>query len=294
MGHPHRHPFNDASRDIKIAFFLNLTFTLLEIIGGLWTNSLAILSDALHDLGDSVSLGLSWYLEKYATKEKDERFSYGYRRFSLLGGLINTVVLISGSLIIIFEAVPRLFAPEAVHARGMLLFAVVGILINGLAVLRMRGSRKLNVQIVAWHLFEDVLGWLAILLVSIIMLFKDIRILDPLLSMLITLYVLYHVAGSLKKTLGLFLQAVPEEIDISRIEQNIRKIDHVRTTHHTHVWSLDGEHHVLTTHVVIDNQTSREQALEIKNQIRHLVKSMQLAHVTVEFEYEGEEACSMR
>jgi cobalt-zinc-cadmium efflux system protein len=249
MSQSHSH---DASGNIKAAFFLNLAFTLLEIIGGIWTNSLAILSDSIHDLGDSLSLGLAWYLDRFSKKGMDQKFSYGYRRFSLLGALINAIILIIGSLFILVKAIPRLIDPEPSNAQGMILFSIVGILANGLAFIRLKDAKTLNAKVIAWHLIEDVLGWVAVLVVSIALLFSDIQILDPILSILITLYVSYNVIANLKKTLAFFMQAVPESINISDIDRRLQIIEKVRSTHYTHIWSLDGEHNVLTTHVVVD------------------------------------------
>lgn len=289
MKHNHTHT---STGNIRVAFFLNLGFTILEIIGGLWTNSLAILSDALHDFGDSLSLGLAWFLDKYSQKGHDTKYSYGYRRFSLLAALINTVVLIIGSLFILSEAVDRIMNPEHSNAPGMLLFAIAGIVVNGLAVLRVKGGKSLNARVVAWHLLEDVLGWVAVLIVSIVLLFKDVHVLDPILSMLITLYVLFNVIRNLKKTLTLFLQGVPEQIDLNEIERRILAIDRVESLHHTHVWSLDGEHHILTAHVVVDQNTTKDQAAGIKNEIKSQIEEMDFEHVTIEVEYANED-CSM-
>ncbi|MBN1954347.1 MAG: cation transporter [Anaerolineae bacterium] len=287
--HDHSH---DTSVNIRTAFFLNLGFTVLEIIGGLWTNSLAILSDAVHDLGDSLSLGLAWFLERYSKRDQDRRFSYGYRRFSLLGALVNTIVLVVGSLLVLSRAIPRLINPEHSNAPGMILFAVGGILINGAAVLRIKDSKSLNARVIAWHLMEDVLGWLAVLIVAIVLVFADIHILDPILSILIALYVLYNVVKNMRETLSLFLQGVPENIDIAAIEGEIARIGNVLSTHHTHIWSLDGEHHVLTTHLVVDGSATKEQVLRIKEDVKQLLKENEFSHVTVEIEY-GNADCSM-
>jgi len=199
----------NGNGDLRGAFYLNFSFTIIEIIGGIWTNSIAILSDALHDFGDSLSLGLSWYLEKYSQKAKDAKYSYGYRRFSLLGALINTVVLIIGSGFVLAAAIPRLLNPESSDASGMMFLAIAGIIINGLAVLRVKDSMSLSVQVVTWHLLEDVLTWTAVLVVSIVLLFTNMHILDPILAVLVTFYVLYNVLRNLTKTSALFLQAVP-------------------------------------------------------------------------------------
>ena len=289
MSHDHSH---DSTSDLRLAFFLNLSFTIIEIAGGIWTNSLAILSDAIHDLGDSLSLGMAWYLESYARKDKDKKYSYGYRRYSLLSALINTVVLIVGSVFILSRAVTRLFNPEPVNAKGMILFAVLGIIVNGLAMLRLRGGKSLNAQVVAWHLIEDVLGWVAVLIMSIVLLFTDLYILDPIFSILITIFVLYNVIKNLRKTLALFLQAVPENMDLEMIENRLLAIDNVCSSHHTHIWSMDGEHHVLTTHLVVEEDTSQGEVLCIKEEINQLSKEMGFLHTTVEIEY-GDEKCSM-
>jgi cobalt-zinc-cadmium efflux system protein len=289
--HPHAHSHGEAA-NIRLAFFLNLGFAALEIVGGLWTNSLAILSDAVHDLGDSLSLGLAWFLDRYSRRDPDRRFSYGYRRFSLLGALVNTVILLAGSLLVISKAIPRLLEPERSNPQGMAVFAVVGILINGVAVFRLRGSRSLNARAIAWHLLEDVLGWSAVLVVAIILLFADVPILDPILSVLIAVYVLFNVIQNMRQTVSLFLQGVPWDIDIEEIEGEIAGVEHVKAIHHTHVWSLDGEHHILTTHVVIDVSATKDQALHVKQDVKDLLQRYEFAHLTIEIEY-GEADCAM-
>lgn len=294
MTHSHAHPHSHShaqTGNIRLAFFLNLGFTLFEIAGGLYTNSLAILSDAVHDLGDSLSLGLSWYLERHSHRGSDARYSYGYRRFSLLAALLNTVVLVTGSLFILSEAIPRLLHPQSSNAPGMVFLALVGIAVNGLAVLRLRGSQSLNAQMIAWHLLEDVLGWVAVLIISISLLFTDLYILDPLLSILISLYVLYNVVRSLRKTLRLFLQAVPDAIDLPGVEHALLDIPQVQSVHHTHIWSLDGERHVLTTHLVVEPEASKDDFIRVKQAAAAIAAGMRLEHATIEVEFEQD--CSM-
>lgn len=292
--HNHNHSQGDnTTSNIKVAFLLNLGFTIFELIGGFWTNSLAIMSDALHDLGDSFSLGLSWYLEKYSQRGRTNKYSYGYRRFSLLGAAINAIILSMGSLIILSEAIPRLFNPEPTDAQSMVLFAVVGVIVNGMAVLRFRGSQSMNARMVSWHLLEDVLGWIAVLIVSIVLLFSKLYVLDPLLSIGITLYVLYNALRNLKSTVEIFLQATPDNVNVREIDAQIRKIDQVKSTHHTHVWSLEGENNVMTTHVVVDENATKAEILEVKRRIKDIATPIALEHITVEIEYENEE-CHMR
>lgn len=283
----HDHHHSDIA-NIKLAFFLNLSFTIIEIIGGFLTNSMAILSDALHDLGDSLSLAMSWYLENYSQKGADKEFSFGYARFSLLGALINSIVLILGSTFILTKVIPRIFAPQTVHPEGMLFLAVFGIIINGISVLKLRGGSSLNKDVVSWHLLEDVLGWTAVLIVSIVLIFKEIPILDPLLSLLINLYILYNVIFKLKRVLSIFLQAVPSGIEIEEIQEKIVKNTQATAVHHTHAWTLEGEKHFLSTHLIIPDQISKKEIIELKAKVKELLAAENIDHVTVEIEYKSE------
>ncbi|MFZ1730306.1 MAG: cation diffusion facilitator family transporter [Bacteroidota bacterium] len=281
---------HDSLGDIRFAFFLNLLFAIAEIFGGIWTGSLAILSDALHDFGDALMLGLSWILERYSRRDPSTRFPYGYRRFSLLGALLNALVLIGGSVYIIFAAIPRLANPAEPNAQGMMWFAIVGVLLNGLAVLRLRRGTSMNARVVAWHMIEDVLGWIAVLIVSIVMQFWYVPILDPILSLLIASYILYYnVAVNINKTIQLFLQAVPDNIDADRMEKELCSIDDVISVHHLHVWSLDGAYHVVSAHIVVASGVSREQMLMIKQNAKSVLLGNDIEHITLEIEFEDED-----
>ena len=287
MSQSHSH---DTSENIKAAFFLNLAFTLLEIIGGIWTNSLAILSDSIHDLGDSLSLGLAWYLDRFSKKGMDQKFSYGYRRFSLLGALINGLVLIAGSAWVLSEAIPKLLQPEMPVVEGMLGLAIFGVMVNGFAAYKLSHGKTLNEKVLNWHLLEDVLGWVAVLIVSIVLLFVDWPILDPALSIVFTLYILFGVEKNLWSTTRLFLQAAPDKALSESLHQCLSTLDDVRSVHHLHLWSLDGEHHVLTAHLVLRCALTLEQQLHLKRTIADRLREFDLAHTTIEFEF-GEEAC---
>ena len=288
MGHNHSHAHSSA-KNIKTAFFLNLGFTVLEIIGGFWTNSVAIFADAIHDLGDSMSLGLAWFLQDYSEKGRNERYTYGYGRFSLLGALINALVLLGGSFFVLSEAIPRLLFPQQTNAPGMILFAIVGIIINGAAVIRLKDDHSMNARVVAWHMLEDVLGWIAVFVAGIILLFVDIPIIDPILAVLFTLYVLYNVIKNLRETLKLFLQMAPESLNVGKLEQQFLQIKGVRSSHHTHLWSLDGQQHVLTTHLVVNEQTSTDDVLRIKLTGQKIIRELKIDHLTMEIEYENED-----
>ncbi len=275
----------DTLRSIQTAFFLNLIFAILEFIGGLYINSIAILSDALHDLGDSFSLGLSWFFEKLSRHSRNGKYSYGFRRFSLLGALINAVILIIGSSFAIREAILRLLNPVQVNVRGMTIFAVIGISVNAFAAYRMQRGKTMNAKVLTWHLLEDVFGWVAVLLASVIMLFFPVPILDPILSIGLSLFLLYNVFKMLFKTFSLFLQAVPADVNMDEIEQRLKQLDKVADVHHTHIWSLDGEENVLTTHIVLEEGSKSEEIRKIKSAIREIAKEFHCDHTTVEFDY---------
>jgi cobalt-zinc-cadmium efflux system protein len=285
MGHHHHHRHSD---NIRLAFFLNLGFTVFEFIGGIYVNSVAIISDALHDLGDSLSLGMSWFLDHKSRQHADSTFTFGYRRFSLLGALINSVVLIVGAVFVISYAVDRIIAPEPTNALGMFVFAIIGVAVNGYAAWRVSHGDTLNEKVVSWHLLEDVLSWVAVLIASVVLIFKDIYYLDPALSLFITAYVLWNVVRRLRETLHLFLQGRPAEIDVQKIEQQLTGLNDVIHVDHLHVWSLDGENHVFTAHVMIGESAGFSDILRVKKQIRECLKPYRFSHSTVEVELNKE------
>lgn len=285
--HSHSHHHTSA-KNIKVAFFLNLGFTILEIIGGFYVNSVSILSDALHDLGDSLSLGISWYLHNRSKKEADNKFTFGYSRFSILGALINSVVLMGGSVYVIIEAVKRLIHPETSDAKGMLIFAIIGIAVNGYAAFKLSHGTSLNERVVSWHLIEDVLGWAAVLVVSIVMLFTDAPYLDPALSIAITLFILYNVVKRLRETFVILLQGTPEGIDPEKIKMEILAIPNIASLHNMNVWSLEGESHVFTAHIKLNSVTGFTQVLDAKRKVKDLLKKYPFSQYTIEVELTDE------
>ncbi|RBW56356.1 cation transporter [Tenacibaculum sp. E3R01] len=288
MGHNHSH--NNSSENLATAFFLNLTFTIIEFIGGFFTNSLAIMSDALHDLGDSLSLGLAWYFEKKSTKKPTKKYTYGFKRLSLLGAIINSIILIIGSIFIIKEAIPRIMNPEYSDAKGMMWLALLGILVNGAAVFKLKKGTTINEKVVYLHLIEDVLGWVAVLIASIIMQFWDFPILDPILSLLIALYVLFNVYKNMKESLAVILQGIPENLSIEDIKNYILKNPSVEDVHDFHLWTMDGEYTILTVHVVLKNNSNLKEIAVLKGTLKkELHDKYHLEHITIEFELKTEE-----
>ena len=292
MGHDHQHHHNHhRTGNIAIAFVLNLVFTIFEIVGGLFTNSIAILSDALHDLGDTLSLGLAWYFQNFSTKGRDKTFSYGYRRFSLLGAMINALVLLSGSILVLVHAVPRLFQPEETNVKGMIFMAILGIVFNGAAVFRLKKGTSLNEKVVSLHLLEDVLGWIAVLIGAIVMYFVQLPIIDPILSVAITCFILFNVFKNLKATFQIILQGIPVNADVKKIKSYLTNHPAVSSIHDFHIWSMDGEYNILTVHVVLKDSYFGE-ALKLKTELKKSLYAMGAHHTTIELEH-PEDVCEL-
>ncbi|MEC8228184.1 MAG: cation diffusion facilitator family transporter [Pseudomonadota bacterium] len=284
MGHSH----SQSSEKIGWAFFLNFGFTIIEFIGGWLTNSTAIMADAVHDLGDTLSIGSAWLLNKLGTKSATKEFTYGYRRLSLLGALINGIVLIVGSAWVLYEAVPRQSNPEMPETEGMIALAILGVLVNGFAAYKLHGGKSLNEKVLNWHLLEDVLGWVAVLIVAIVMQFKDWPVLDPVLSIGFTLFILFNVIRNLISTVKLFFQASPDNSLLQKVTDKLLELDAVSDLHHLHIWSLDGEHHVATVHVVSQFE-SKAEYLELKESVSNALQEFELSHTTIEIELTSEE-----
>ncbi|WP_339867092.1 cation diffusion facilitator family transporter [Pseudohongiella nitratireducens] len=286
--HDHSQKDNESSRRIGLVFFLNLIFTIIEFVGGVLTNSTAIMADAVHDLGDSLSIGSAWLLARWGRKTADSEFTYGYRRLTLFGAFLNSVVLIAGSMWVLSEAIPRLANPVMPVTEGMFALAILGVTVNGVAAYRLSKGTTLNEKVLNWHLLEDVLGWVAVLVVSIVLQFADWPILDPLLSVGFTLFIMFNVVRNLWTTGKLFLQAVPDRELHNKIRRTLLGIGGVSDVHHQHLWSLDGEHHVLTAHIVVDGEFDVDEYGVIKDGVAAALEQYGLSHTTIEIELKRE------
>ncbi len=276
-----------ALGNLRLVFWLNFSFTLAEFLGGAWTNSVAIQSDALHDLGDTLAIGLAWWLQRKSVQQPSADYTFGYSRFSLLGALTNSLILLVGGGFILVHAVDRFIHPVPVHATGMIGFAVAGVTLNGIAAWRAHRGSSLNEQVLTWHLLEDVLGWVAVGMASVILLFRpDLTWIDPLLSMGITGLVLFQVVRRLAKTLRVFLQGLPEGFDLEAIQSAVLAVDRVQSLHACRVWSLDGERHVFSAHATLRAPKTIGEIESTKEAIYTALEPFGFYDITIETEFD--------
>ena len=272
-----------TERNILFAFILNLAFSIFEFFGGIFTGSVAILSDAVHDIGDAASIGLSYFLEKKSKKQPDEKYTYGYARYSVVGSVITTLILLFGSVMVIYNAILRLINPVEINYDGMIIFAIVGVCVNFGAAMLTREGDSLNQKAVNLHMLEDVLGWVVVLVGAVVMRFTDFYIIDPLMSVGVALFILVNAVRNLKEALDLFLEKAPHNIDTEEIKEHLLHIEGVLDVHHIHLWSMDGQTGYATMHVVGEGDFH-----ELKKKIREELSEHGISHATLEFEAKGE------
>ncbi len=247
-----------TEKNILIAFILNLAFSIFEFLGGLFTNSVAILSDSLHDIGDAASIGISYFLEKKSKQKPNEKYTYGYLRYSILGAFITTTILAVGSTIVIIESIKRIISPVEVNYSGMIIFAIVGVIVNLIASIVTKEGDSLNQKSVNLHMFEDVLGWIVVLIGSILMKYTNITILDPIMSIGVALFIFVTSIRNLKEILDLFLEKTPKNIDINKLKNHLKEIEEIEDIHHIHVWSMDNINNYATLHIVTKSKNLKE------------------------------------
>lgn len=271
MANDHIHLHSDtAGRNILSAFFINLTFTVISLIGGWLTNSMAIISDSIHDLGCTLSIALAWAFERIAGHTPTPRFTFGYRRFTLLGAFVNAFILLGGASIVLYESFGRMASPEEVNAEGMLWFALLAILCKGLAVWRTWKGASVNQRMVSLHLLGDCLGWVAVLLASIVMMFVEIPLLDPILSVCISLYILYNVVRNLIVAFRIVLEGVPVTIDYLTLKAEMKALEGVDEIEALRVWSMDNVHHAATV-ALTTTLSTLEEVEAMKSSLRQLL-----------------------
>ncbi len=272
-----------TERNILIAFLLNFIFSVFELAGGILIGSMAILSDAVHDMGDAAGIGLSWFLEKKSKKQPDEVYTYGYARYSVIGSAVTTLILLSGAAVVIYNAVGRIVRPTPIRYNGMIVFAVIGVLVNFCAAFFTRQGDSLNQKAVNLHMLEDVLGWAVVLVGAVVMRFTDFVLIDPLMSIAVAVFIFINAIRNLKEALALFLEKTPRGIEVGKIREHIKQIDGVLDVHHIHIWSMDGQNNYATMHIVTNAAPH-----EIKEAIRKELAEHGIGHATLELEAEGE------
>lgn len=272
-----------AERNIFIAFILNLGFSVFEFLGGLYTGSIAIISDAVHDIADAASIGISYFLEKKSKKQPDEIYTYGYTRYSVIGSLLTTAILLFGSITVIYNAIGRIISPAQINYNGMILFAIVGVCVNLAAAIVTRDGNSLNQKSVNLHMLEDVLGWIVVLVGAIVMRITDLPLIDPILSIVVALFILRNALMNLKEILALFLEKTPEGICVSKIRAHLMDIEGVADVHHIHIWSIDGRTNCATMHIV-----TNQDHYTVKQAVREELKEQGITHITLELEKENE------
>ena len=243
-----------TERNILIAFILNMSFAVFEFIGGVFTGSVAIISDAVHDVGDAISIGISYFLERKSKKQPDKKYTYGYARYSVIGGFITTLILLTGSALMIYNAVSRIITPTDINYSGMIVFAVVGVCVNFCAAVFTREGGSINQKAVNLHMLEDVLGWLVVLVGAVVMRFTDFALIDPIMSIAISVFILINAVKNLKEVANVVLEKTPTNLDANEIKEHIEEINGVVDVHHIHLWSMDGQNNFATMHVVTDGE----------------------------------------
>lgn len=268
-----------AKYTVWLAFFLNLTYAIVEFIAGGVFGSSAVLADSVHDLGDAIAIGISAFLESISNREEDSHYTLGYKRFSLLGAMVTAVILMTGSVLVILENIAKIFHPQPVNVKGILWLGIIAITINVLASLVIRKGQTKNESILSLHFLEDTLGWLAVILMAIILRFTDWYILDPLLSLAISLFILSKAIPRFWSTLKIFLDAVPEGVDIQKIKSDLEQLDHVASVNQLNLWTMDGLEKNAIIHVCLEHVKHMEVC---KESIRTLLKESGFQNVTIE------------
>lgn len=289
--HGHNHSANEgehAERNMFVVFLLNLFFSIAEFIFGTLFKSQAILSDAVHDLGDALSIGLAYFFEKISSRDSSPKYSFGYRRFSLLGGLVTSVILLGGAAVMIVNTVPTLLNPTEVNHQGVFWVAIGAIVINGFSVWLMSGGKSSNEKLLNIHLFEDLFGWILVLVMSVILNYTNWYILDPILSLGIAGWIIYVTLPEFIRISKIFLQAVPDEIDTEKLHHEIMAINKIQKISHFHIWSTDGQQHMMSLTVTTGVEKNRAQE-RIKQKIREIVFEYNISHITIETLYDPEQ-----
>ena len=266
---------------VWLAFFLNLSYAIVEFIAGGVFGSSAVLADSVHDMGDAIAIGVSAFLETISNREEDSHYTLGYKRFSLLGAMVTAVILMTGSVLVILGNITKLFHPQPVNDEGILWLGIIAVSINVLASLVVRKGKTKNESILSLHFLEDTLGWVAVILMAIVLRFTDWYILDPLLSLVISIFILSKTIPRFWSTLKIFLDAVPEGVDIKQVKSDLEQLDHVASLNQLNLWTMDGLEKNAIVHVCLKEI---EQMELCKESIRSKLKDCGFQNITIEID----------
>ena len=270
---------------VWLAFFLNLSYAIVEFIAGGLFGSSAVLADSVHDMGDAIAIGVSAFLETISNREEDSHYTLGYKRFSLLGAMVTAVILMTGSVLVILGNITKLFHPQAVNDEGILWLGIIAISVNVIASLVVRKGKTKNESILSLHFLEDTLGWVAVILMAIVLRFTDWYILDPLLSLVISIFILSKAIPRFWSTLKIFLDAVPEGVDIKQVKSDLEQLDHVASLNQLNLWTMDGLEKNAIVHVCLKEI---EQMELCKESIRSILKDCGFQNITIEVDADQE------
>jgi cobalt-zinc-cadmium efflux system protein len=289
MGHHHDHSHNHSHSGNKKALFssfcLILIFMVVEVIGGIMTNSLALLSDAGHMLSDAASLGLSFFALKLGERDASLDKTYGYKRFEIIAAAINGLLLVIVAVYIFYEAAQRFFAPPEVQSKGMLLIATIGLLVNIVAaVILMNGDKEenLNVKSAFLHVIGDLLGSVGAIAAALLILFFGWNLADSIASVIVGVLILVSGSRVIKESYQILMEGAPAQIDMRGIKKALCEIPEVREVHDLHVWTITSGYLVLSCHLTIENEAVHDDILMLSQTILH--DKFGIEHSTIQVE----------
>lgn len=277
-----------SSKNLLTALLLNMTFVIIELVGGLFTNSIAILSDAIHDFGDCIAIGSAVLLEKKSERKPDKNYTYGYRRYSIISALFTNLILIIGGVVVIYSSVRRIIFPEQISGLGMVGIAIAGVVANGIAFLKTAKSKNINEKSINLHMLEDVLGWVVVLIGSVFISIFNIYIIDPILSIAVTLFIFYNATRNIIAVCSVILEKVPDKFSIDNYKESVLKLDGIAGIGHLHIWSLDGETLLGTVQIIVKDDLTEAETQKLKQALFLKNEEFNIQHMTMQLDRECE------
>lgn len=279
--HSHIHD-NQNLKPIFITFILNIAFALIELIGFLFSGSMILYSSSIHDIGDSTTLFATLLIERKANNGRDSKYTYGYRRFTLIGSVINYTILGFGSIFAIIESVQRLYNITPFDPYILLYTSILGIIINVIGFKLVNTGNSISNKALAANLFADIANFIAIFISSIIIINFDFYFIDPLFSIVFSIYLIIISLKAFKSIFKIVMQAIPDNIDYQSIYDHIIKHEFILDVHDIHIWDLDSEDHIFTAHIVVKDNLSDTQIMDMKEHIRKDLENYNINHSTIE------------